>query len=122
MKKFEDIASQEILSFYREAAIDHGLATNSGDHKRANAAYKKLILALREIRQRGDEAIKEFMNLLEDCDLSVRLWAATHALEFKHGVAERTLKMIASGPSSLQEFSARLVLDEWKSGGMVFPE
>ena len=42
-------------------------------------------------------------------------------LELAPDQAEPTLEEIASGPESLEEFSARMVLQEWRGGRLQFP-
>lgn len=74
-----------------------------------------------ELRRRGPEAQSALLKLLGDERGEVRSWAATHAPEFAPDRAEVVLGEIASGPESLEQFEARLVLEEWRAGRLRFP-
>jgi hypothetical protein len=100
----------------------HAIGSKTGQHKKANASYRHLVAVIREIRERGPEAQEAFLTLLDHSHIGVRVWAATHALWFDPGTAQRVLQEIASGPSSLDELTARMVLQQWRSGAMRFPE
>ena len=76
---------------------------------------------MRELRRRGEAEHTAFRELLNNPNLDVRGWAAAHALELAPDQAEPTLEEIASGPESLEEFSARMVLQEWRGGRLQFP-
>jgi len=112
---------QELLDEYVDAAMTHRTATRRGDHRTANPAYEQLVGVIRELRTRGAEAQAAFVTLLDDERLEVRGWAAAHALEFASDKAEAVLGEIVAGPQSLEEFSARRVLEEWRGGRLRFP-
>ena len=61
------------------------------------------------------------LSLLDDDRVEVRGWSAVHSLEIAPEKAERVLDAIAAGPMSLEEFSAKMVLREWRSGTLPFP-
>lgn len=111
---------EELLQVYREAALEHRSASRSGDSRKANRAYLRLIAVIRELRRRGPDAHKALLRLLEDRRTEVRGWAAAHALEIAPKQAVKVLEEIASGPSSLEELSAQMVLREWRSGRLEF--
>ena len=115
------IAMDELISEYRDAALTHRTASRAGDHEKANSAYERLASIVREVRKRSDEEKTVFLELLSDPSIEVRGWAASHALEFAPDRAEPVLEEIASGPESLEEFSARIVLQEWRGGRLQFP-
>src|SRR5262249_26774840 len=68
------------LRRYALAAREHGQATESGDPKRANRAYRRLARALREMLAEDPENRLKLSPLLADGHSSVRCWAATHLL------------------------------------------
>lgn len=113
----------ELIAVYREAALTHRTGSRTGGYKKANAAYKTLADVSRELRLRGADAEREFLELLKDPQIGVRGWAAYNALEFAPEQACEVLEEIASGPSSLEEMSAELVLEQWRAGTLkVFPK
>jgi len=99
---------------YREAAIAHGAATESGDHKQANAVYDRLIEALEELRAIPD-GLRALESMLQDQNSSVRSWAASHLLPTRSDAAIEVLEQVSREPG-LVAFSAHMVLKEWRAG------
>jgi len=106
-----------LLKEYADAALVHRTASREGKHKIANRAYDRIAAVVRELRERGPHARDELLRLLDDERIEVRGWVAAHALEFAHERAARVLEDIASGPPSLEELSAKMVLQQWRNGG-----
>jgi hypothetical protein len=115
------VALDALLKEYAEAAVAHRAASHEGKHKIANRSYHRIAAVLRELKNRGPSAQKALLHLLDDERIEVRGWAAAHALEFAPDLAEPVLESIASGPPSLEEFSAKMVLKEWRAGRLQFP-
>ena len=65
---------------YIAEAAEHGRCLESGDFKRGNAAYDRMIAALAELRERADRGESTLMELLTHPSGWVRLEAATHLL------------------------------------------
>jgi hypothetical protein len=114
-------STADLISEYEEAAMAHRTASREGFSDEANDAYDRLASVIRELRGRSDSDRTVFLELLHSPRLEVRGWAAAHALEFAPESAELVLQEIADGPESLEEFSARMVLEEWRSGRLRFP-
>ena len=106
-----------LLKEYADAALLHRTASREGKHKSANQAYDRIAAVIRELTERGPRAKDELLRLLDDERIEVRGWAAAHALEFEPDRAARVLENIASGPPSLEELSAKMVLQQWRTGG-----
>lgn len=117
--KHADVDS--LLAEYADAALMHRRASREGKHKIANPAYKRLSAIVRELLRRGPGAQGALLSLLADPRTEVRGWAATHALGFAPEHASLVLEEIASGPSSLEEFSAKMVLQQWRAGALRPP-
>ena len=111
----------ELVSDYRGAAIAHRTASRAGDHRTANRAHRRLTKIIIELRDRDEDQRSTFLELVDDSVTAVKLAAATHALEFAPARAEQALEAIASGPESLEEMEARLVLQEWRNGRLRPP-
>ena len=82
---------QQLADSYRRAAVAHGRATAAGDYRTANRHHEILASVYRELRTRGPAAQSILLPLMQDVDDAVRVWAATHALEFVPGHAEPIL-------------------------------
>ena len=108
------------ISKYIENAINHGEATNKGDHKKANKCYEKLIEAYLQIRNSGENWIDEFIELLLHENDSVKCWSATHLLKYREQEAIKTLKELNTG-KGITSFDAEMVLEEWKKGNLKLP-
>lgn len=107
---------EALLAEYADAALTHRRASREGKHKIANRAYERLSAVVRELRGRGADAQSALLRLLNDERIEVRGWVAAHVLEFAPDRALGVLEEIASGPASLEEFSAKVVLQQWRSG------
>jgi uncharacterized protein DUF2019 len=106
---------------YIADAAEHGRCTESGDSKRGNAAFDRMIAALAELRRRPDRGESVLIELLSHPNGWVRLEAATHLLPLRADVASTILENLASGPQSLLEFVAKIVLREWRAGKLNVP-
>ncbi len=107
---------EALVAEYASAALAHRNASREGKHKNANRAHERLSAVVRELRARGSEAQSVLLRLLDDERIQVRGWAAAHALDCAPERASRVLEEIASGPSSLEAFSASMVLKQWRNG------
>ena len=106
---------------YIAAAAEHGRCTESGDYKRGNAAFDRMVAALAELRERADRGGSVLIELLNHPNGWVRLEAATHLLPLRTELASTILENLASGPQSQLEFIAKMVLQEWRAGRLNVP-
>ena len=72
--------TMRLVEVYRDAAKQHGEATEAGDHKTANRSADLISEVYAELRQRGADAQRALLPLLTDPASGVRLWSASHAL------------------------------------------
>jgi hypothetical protein len=105
---------------YREAAVQHGTATENGDYRTANRRHDLIAGVYRELRRRGDDAQRELLPLLNDIDERVRAWAAAHALEFAPDQGEPVLKRLATKSGAIG-LNAQMTLEQWSKGALTFP-
>ncbi len=110
----------ELVTEYRQNALQHGAATATGDHKSANEHHDGLMAAVRRLREKGTQGSQALLPLLDDQNQSVRCWAATHCLDFAEGRARRTLVDLAA-ESGIVGFTAETVLSEWDKGTLSIP-
>ena len=101
---------------YIAEATEHGRCTESGDCKKGNAAFDRMVAALAELRERTDRGEAVLIELLNHPNGWVRLGAATHLLPLQVDLASQVLEDLASGPQSQVEFGAKMVLREWRAG------
>jgi hypothetical protein len=97
-------------------ATEHGRCLENGDFKRGNAAIARRIAALGELRRCADRGESALTELLTHPNRWVRLGAARHLLPLRADLACPILENLASGPQSLLEFDAKMVLREWRAG------
>ena len=118
MKPIDLIAapSAEVVKTYRETALAHAKATGEGRHRVANRNYELLTALARELSSRDAVAKQALLDMLQDGELAVRVWAATHTLKMAAPQAERVLEDAASGPPSPVRLAAEMTLREWKAG------
>ena len=98
---------EKLLDLYEEAARTHGRATEAGDSPSANSAAGTVSAVYMELRRRGIEAQRKMLVLLENSDSAVRLWAASHALEFAPDEGEPILLYLADARNSPSDSAQR---------------
>src|SRR5258707_369723 len=106
--------------FIAEAA-EHGRCTESGDYKRGNTAFDRMLTALGELQEYADRGESVLTELLSHPNGWVRLGAATDLLPLRAKLASTVLDNLASGPQSQLEFMAKMVLREWRAGRLNVP-
>ncbi len=119
-KQLKKASLSELVDAYADAARDHGSATESGEYKKANKAADLLAAIYSELRRRGRESQTALLPLLEDDDPRVRLWSASHALEFAPSDGERVLVALIPEGRFLG-MDAQKTLEEWRKGTLAFP-
>lgn len=101
---------------YQKAAIIHSDA--GADYEKGNAAHDELIEVLKKMRAATDCGEASLQRLMASGDDRVVSWAALHLLPLSPKDAEIQLTRIALGPKSMLQFSAKMILKEWKQGSL----
>jgi hypothetical protein len=118
LSAYSELSAEELISLYIDAATNHALESESGDPEAANKNYQVITEVYGELRSRSAE--HAMLPLLSHENMSVRGWAATHALEFAPEAGETQLQTIAQG-RGIAAFDARMTLREWHAGRLRFP-
>lgn len=108
----------QLVSRYVEAASAHQMASEQGDHTRANPQHDIVAAVYRELRGRGEE--EALRPLLTHNDPGVRSWAGSHALAFSPQDGEKVLEALAK-ESGVVGFNAQMTLETWREGELRFP-
>lgn len=111
---------ERILRQYIEGAINHRIASEIGDYESGNMHHDSIIAALSGLRKMGDSGVAALTSALQHKDAGVRLWSATHLLEYRRELAELELKRL-SGCRDCVGMDARTVLREWEQGTLKLP-
>ena len=111
-------AQDSLLTAYKNAAERHGKYTQSSNSAKANTAYYELRSILKKLRCQPDRGESFLTELLQNHNIAVATWAATHLLPIHEEMAVKKLKFLAAG-DDLIAFDAEIVLDEWRSGRLV---
>jgi hypothetical protein len=111
----------ELVEIYRDAASAQGRAMFSGDPKTANNHVKAIVAVCQILRSRGVESQRHLLPLLRHEDNNVRIWAASHALEFAPEIAEGVLEEIERTAKGFIVVGAHYVLKQWREGTYKFP-
>jgi hypothetical protein len=109
-----------LIKAYSESAMIQGQATESSDYKTGNKASELISVIYSELRHRGIDSQRALIPLLGDSDPGVRLWAASHAMEFSPTDGEPVLKSLITVGRFLG-LCAKTTLEEWKKGRLSFP-
>jgi Domain of unknown function (DUF2019) len=109
-----------LISEYKKHAQNHGKGTMDGNPKLTNRSYHKVMETLNKIKKYNDEGYKALSQLLEENNDYIRLFAATHLLNYNKQKAEKTLQEITQKPG-IVSLDAEVVLQEWKNGNLKIP-
>jgi hypothetical protein len=122
MKKRElrNAELSELIAAYSEAAQIEGQAIESGDFRTENKASDLLAAIYSELRRRGREAQCALLPLLNERDPGIRLWAASHALDFSPSDGQPVLEALVPIGKFLG-LCAKATLDEWRRSRLRFP-
>lgn len=104
---------KKIAAAYRRHALGHAAASWDGDSGGSDRHHRRIVEALLELRAHGADGERVLLVLLEDDEVSVRAWAASHALEIDASRSIRVLEEVSNDPR-LVGFDARAVLREWR--------
>jgi len=118
--EYQTLSDAELLTAYKTAASFHMKAVKSGDFEAGNRQYKIIENCYRELRSRGEESQKKLLGLLDSSDDGVRVWSASHALEFSPDIAQDVLQELEL-KNDLIGLTAHYTLKEWQKGSLKFP-
>jgi len=104
----------EAQNKFIELAINHGIAIEKGDHKKANKIHDKLT-KLYKVHLKGDNEAKELEEIVRYDNESVQLWAATYLLKSNEDLAIKILKALQKS-DKIFGLSASTTLDMWNKG------
>lgn len=110
----------ELVKAYSESAEVQAEATENGDFKTGNRASDLISAIYSELRHRGPEAQRALLPLLEADSPGVKLWAASHAMDFSPADGEPVLESLVPVGRFLG-LSAKTTLEEWRKGRLTFP-
>ncbi|HYO73654.1 MAG TPA: DUF2019 domain-containing protein [Archangium sp.] len=118
MKKaqLKTLSTERLVEEFGLLSAGHGRDIEGAKPKAANRKFDVLVEIQRELRNRGVEAQRQVLRLIDDAELGTRYWVSSFALEFAPTEAERVLAELAKIPRSLVGFTAEWTLKEWKAG------
>ena len=103
------------LECFRESAVIHCEATESGNYKLGNKNYDIVVKAIDYLIK--DKAIDQLLQFLNDPNMSVRGCAATYLLPIYEKEALSTLNYIAQSKGIIAG-NARTTIQEWEKGNL----
>src|SRR5687768_1129810 len=115
-----DPTIEALVQAYTIAAAKHGQAADDPDPGPSTQHAAVLEDVYHELRERGREAQLHLLKLLDHSNPDVRLWAASHALEFAPEEGEPVLKELLDC-GGWAAVSADMTLEVWRQGKLVFP-
>jgi Domain of unknown function (DUF2019) len=120
LELWKEKPSTSLLSRYRDAAEQTGTLDSAGkyDPKKHNKLVKTIFACYDKLRDEEDGR-SGIISLMSNPDPRVRLWAATHSLQWIPNIARRVLEELrdAGGPGS---FEAEMTLKEFGLGRLSF--
>ena len=112
-KNIESIGS--VLDVFEQASIQHTMATENGDFKTGNKAYKSIATSINWLKEKGEiDRLLPFLNHTVD---GVRVWAASFLIHTHETRAVMVLENISTG-TNIIAFNAKMTLEEWEKGNL----
>ena len=106
------------LSSFKILAATQAAATENGDYKKGNKAFKQIIQIIKYLK--GLERVNELEALLSDSNVGVRMFAAFGLLQTYPDVAVHILKEIAQR-DDIHSLTANETLKQWESKALIYP-
>lgn len=116
MKQIDNIS--EALTDFRLAAATQVVATESGDYKKSNNAFDRIIQILKYLKGLGKT--NELEALLSDSNVGVRMFAAYGLLPTYPKIAVPILKEI-SLREDISSLTAKTTLEQWEQNTLIYP-
>lgn len=116
MKQIDNIS--KALTDFRLAATTQVVATESGDYKKGNNAFDRIIQILKYLKGLGK--MNELEVLLSDSNVGVRMFAAYGLLPTSPKIAVPVLKEI-SQREDIHSLTAKMTLEQWKQNTLMYP-
>lgn len=116
MEKIDDI--DKALSTFKTLATTQVTATENGDSKKGNKAFKQIVQIIKYLKGLG--RVNEFEALLSDSNVGVRMFAAYGLLQTSPDVAVPILKDIAQR-EDIHSLTAKATLEQWESNTLIYP-
>ncbi|WP_075335892.1 DUF2019 domain-containing protein [Archangium gephyra] len=118
MKKaqWKELSTERLVEEYGLISAEHGRDIEAGRPKAANRKYEVLVAMRKELRERGTEAQRQLLMLIDAPEPGTRYWVASFALAFAPDEGERVLAELSKTPKSFVGFTAGLALEQWKAG------
>lgn len=116
MKQIDNIS--KALTAFRLAATTQVVATESGDYKKGNKVFDRIIQILKYLK--GLEKMNELEGLLSDSNIGVRMFAAYGLLSTSPKIAVPVLKEI-SQRKDIQSLTAKMTLEQWEQNTLIYP-
>jgi hypothetical protein len=120
MSEIRSADLKSLIDRYRDAARQHGEATERGTSGTANRSAETIAAIYAELRRRGPDAQLQLLQLLFDPSPGVVGWSGAHALEFAPSEGVAALTRLASLEGLVGLF-AEITLKEWRNGRLRFP-
>lgn len=116
MKQIDYIS--KALTAFRMAAAIQVAATESGDYKKGNNAFDRIIQIFKYLKGLGK--MNELEALLPDSNIGVRMFAAYGLLSTSPKIAVPVLKEI-SQREDIHSLTAKATLEQWEQSTLIYP-
>jgi hypothetical protein len=113
MTKIKSIDAALLL--FKDSAMQHANATEKGNYKLANKAYKGIKDAVFYLK--GEDALGLLSQLLASESIGIRLWAATYLLPTQTKICVDILTKIREA-GGVHALTAKYTLIEWEKGSL----
>jgi hypothetical protein len=110
---------QKVIDHYIEAAIKYGDGINIGDGKLSDNGFDEVQRLFIDIKSFEDEGLERIAGLLQHKNESVRLWAATHLLNYPRFDSMAILNALQASTSILG-LTAKITIDLWEKGELKY--
>jgi len=110
---------QDILLQFERYSVLWNEANEKVEYKKGNRYFSQAMTCAKKLYEK--KSLDNLLPFVTNDNVGVRFLAAFVLLPFHKDLCEMTLQEIAEGNNGIGSFDAKMTLQEWKKGNLVFP-
>lgn len=114
--RLKSLPTESLIRQVGALSAERRRAMSTGSIKEANRKYDALVEIRRELRERGLEAQRQLLGLIDAPDPGTRCWVASSVLAFASEEGGQVLAELADKEKNAVGVEAGWILEQWRAG------
>jgi hypothetical protein len=115
-KPLKTSTTEDLVELFAAKAVERERFMKAHDPRKANARFDQMVKIYDVLKNRGLDAQRQLLPLLQHKDHHVRYSAAARVLEFNADQAIPILEELSLTGAPLLRFEAKVTLEQWRKG------